>query len=73
MDEDTRHEVTRTLHRINWNYRNGDISRVDYDAGKALVVRQYGSRWYTFTFDGTRVRFRGVTRTIGFKLRYRRA
>jgi hypothetical protein len=66
-------KVIDTICGINYNYKNGDVTDVWYlhgvNRGSVHVKFQYGSAMYSFRVDGNTVLYRGVRRTIGFKIR----
>jgi hypothetical protein len=66
-------DVINTIQRINYTYKNGTVTDVWYlwgvNRGSVHVKFQYGSAMYAFRVDGNTILFRGIRRTIGFKIR----
>ena len=69
-------EPMDTLQRINTHHGRGNVVRIVPDDNGGIAVIQYGwvgtgqkpsEETRRFTITGNRVRFRGVTRTIGYK------
>jgi hypothetical protein len=71
--------LLETLNKINRHYGRGQVDRFDVDAdGNGVATISYG--WVSvtmekmvenckFKFKDGRVKFRGVTRTLGYKIR----
>jgi hypothetical protein len=68
--------MLETLKRINWSYGRGEVVALCLETMKATI--EYG--WLpagvpklvehiSFRVEGNKVRFRGVTRTIGYQPR----
>lgn len=65
-----------TLRRINNNYGRGDVVRIARDNNGGVAVIRFGwvgkgqkpfEETRRFSISNNRVRFRGVTRTIGYR------
>lgn len=72
LEQDRRELIESTLERINRHHGSGDITRVEHTAtgGTVHTKRQYGSACYTFhLLEGDRIRYRGITRKLGYTIR----
>jgi hypothetical protein len=75
LEQDRRDLIAATLERINRHHGAGSIVDVTYSAagGTVTVRKQYGRSTYRYSLlEGNRIRYRGITRTLGYTLRYRR-
>ena len=66
-------KLGETIQRMNWQFGRGSVVKVSRKEGIATVRYGFGleiTEQVKFTVTGNKVRFRGVTRTIGYKNRY---
>jgi hypothetical protein len=65
-------QLEDTIKRINWQYGRGNVRSINLDKDTVEVEYGWGIKnveHVKFRIVGNKVRFRGVTRTIGYKNR----